>query len=76
MNPKCEPQLGRRGLYESNAGDRQSRELQLAQLWMLSYSDGEHSLEDIRDLSGIDSTILAKAAERLESAGLLRAEKR
>jgi aminopeptidase-like protein len=74
-NPKCEPQLGRRGLYESTPADSLSREIQLAQFWMLSYSDGEHSLADICDLSGIDSSTLATAAERLKSAGLLKTEK-
>jgi aminopeptidase-like protein len=72
-NPKCEPQLGRRGLYEPIGAHGMSN-VQLAQLWMLSYSDGEHSLADIRELSGLDSKTLARAAERLESAGLLRAE--
>jgi aminopeptidase-like protein len=75
MNPKCEPQLGRRGLYDQIGAESKSSEIQLAQLWMLSYSDGDHSLADIHDLSGIDSRTLAKAAERLESAGLLKAEK-
>jgi aminopeptidase-like protein len=74
LNPKCEPQLGRRGLYEPIGGESQSSEIQLAQLWLLSYSDGEHSLADIRDLSGIDSSTLGRAAERLEAAGLLKAE--
>jgi aminopeptidase-like protein len=73
-NPKCEPQLGRRGLYEPIGADGMS-DVQLAQLWVLSYSDGEHSLADIRELSGLDSNTLARAAERLESAGLLKAEK-
>ena len=73
-NPKCEPQLGRRGLYEPIGADGMSN-VQLAQLWMLSYSDGEHSLADIRELSGLDPKTLARAAERLESAGLLKAEK-
>jgi aminopeptidase-like protein len=72
-NPKCEPQLGRRGLYEP-IGDEPMSCVQLAQLWILCYSDGEHSLADIRDLSGLDSTTLARAAERLEAAGLLKAE--
>jgi aminopeptidase-like protein len=75
MNPKCEPQLGRRGLYEPIGGESQSKQIQLAQLWMLSYSDGDHSLLDIRDLSGIEAATLAMAADRLESAGLLKAEK-
>jgi aminopeptidase-like protein len=71
-NPKCEPQLGRRGLYAPIGGASHSKDIQLAQLWMLSYSDGDHSLQDIRDLSGIDLATLSQAAERLESTGLLK----
>ncbi len=74
LNPKCEPQLGKRGLYAPIGGENESKQVQLAQLWMLSYSDGRHSLYDIHDLSGIDAATLAVAAQRLESAGLLRAE--
>ena len=43
QNPKCEPQLGRRGLYRSLGGrlDRASREL--AMLWVLNLSDRRHA---------------------------------
>jgi aminopeptidase-like protein len=71
-NPMCEPQLGRRGLYAPIGGENESKRVQLAQLWMLSYSDGEHSLRDIHDLSGLDMPTLGMAAQRLEAAGLLR----
>ena len=73
-SPKGEPQLGRRGLYEPIGGESQSKQVQIAQLWMLSYSDGDHSLLDIRDLSGLDLATLRTAADRLQSAGLLRDE--
>ena len=71
MSPKCEPQLGRRGLYETIGGDNDSRTAQLALLWMLNYSDGDHSTLDISDLSGIDLSVLDIAAGRLKAAGLL-----
>ncbi len=71
-SPKCEPQLGRRGLYETIGGDNDTRTAQLALLWMLNYSDGEHSTLDISDLSGIDLAALDLAAGRLQSAGLLK----
>lgn len=71
LQPKCEPQLGRRGLYDNVGGENQSKDAQLALLWMLSYSDGSHSTLDIQELSGIELETLAQAAERLQAAGLL-----
>ncbi|WP_435011862.1 DUF4910 domain-containing protein (plasmid) [Tundrisphaera lichenicola] len=38
-NPKCEPQLGRRGLYRISGGPGE-----LSMLWVLNLSDGAHSL--------------------------------
>lgn len=71
LSPKCEPQLGRRGLYDNVGGDNQSKTAQLALLWLLSYSDGAHSTLDIHELSGIDLAVLDGAARRLGDAGLL-----
>lgn len=71
LNPKCEPQLGRRGLYDAVGGDNQSKTAQLAMLWLLSYSDGAHSTLDIHELSGIELGVLDAAAHRLQDAGLL-----
>lgn len=66
QNPKCEPQLGKRGLYD-NA-------LQMAILWVLNLSDGDHTLLDIADRAGMDFFRIAEAAERLYQAGLLAKE--
>ncbi len=74
LQPKCEPQLGRRGLYDNVGGENQSKDAQLALLWMLSYSDGHHSTLDIQQLSGIDLTALNHAAERLIASDLLALE--
>ena len=71
LSPKCEPQLGRRGLYDNVGGENQSKDAQLALLWLLSYSDGRHSTLDIHELSGIDLDILARTAARLQAADLL-----
>lgn len=73
LNPKCEPQLGRRGLYEAIGGDNDSRATQLALLWLLSYSDGNHSTLDISELSGISLAKLDRAAGALLDADLLEA---
>jgi len=75
LQPKCEPQLGRRGLYDNVGGENQSKDLQLALLWMLSYSDGAHSTLDIQERSGLELALLARAAALLEGADLLAAER-
>lgn len=71
LNPKCEPQLGKRGLYGSLGGGTEGRDQQLARLWVLNLSDGEHSLLDIAERSGMGFRILAEAAEALLAAELL-----
>jgi len=71
VDGRCEPQLGKRGLYEAIGGDNQGQQLQLAQLWMLSYSDGTNSTLDIHELSGISLAVLEHAAQRLLAADLL-----
>ncbi len=73
LAPHCEPQLGRRGLYDTLGGNNEAKNLQLALLWMLSYSDGTHTLADIAGLSGIEDPVLERAAELLTSADLLEA---
>lgn len=73
-NPKCEPQLGRRGLYEgSGAGaDRKARELAL--LWVLNLSDGEHSLLDIAERANLSFAAIKEAATALAATDLLTAK--
>lgn len=65
LNPKCEPQLGRRGLYASPGAD------ELPLLWVLNLSDGGHGLRDIAERSGLPFPAIRKAADRLIEAGLL-----
>lgn len=74
LNPMCEPQLGRRGLYRSIGGEDRGREHELALLWVLNYSDGKHDLIDIAHRSGLPMPQLAAAADALVAAELLRAE--
>ena len=52
LNPKCEPQLGKRGLY-SVMGGTNIKQLEMAMLWVLNQSDGTHSLLDIAERSGL-----------------------
>ena len=71
LNPKCEPQLGRRGLYRQTGGTDNSR-LEEAMLWMLNMSDGEHSVLDIAERSKVSFFELAEASELLRDHDLLR----
>jgi len=68
--PYGEPQLGRRGLYET-LGTKSSSVSTSAVLWTLNYSDGEHDLLDIAVRSGHDLDVLAEAASACAAAGLL-----
>lgn len=70
LNPYCEPQLGRRDLYSSVGGQNIADEVN-ARLWVLNFSDGEHSLLDIAERSGIAFSRLRDAAELLFRSGLL-----
>ena len=52
LAPKCEPQLGRRGLYTAIGGDKDAPARSLAMLWVLNFSGGRHSLPDIVERAG------------------------
>ena len=71
-NPKCEPQLGKRGLYRSIGGQSGGRSHQLALLWVLNLSDGQHTLLDIADRSGLEFDIVKDAADLLVEHDLLQ----
>jgi aminopeptidase-like protein len=64
VNPYCEPQLGRRGLYRSTGGEAIESEVN-AILWVLNLSDGEHSLLDIAERSGLSFSMVNQAAQSL-----------
>lgn len=72
LNPKGEPQLGKRGLYKSIGGQSQQKDYQMALLWILNLSDGNNSLLDVAIRSGIDFEILLQATQELFNAGLLK----
>jgi aminopeptidase-like protein len=71
LQPKGEPQLGRRGLYRATGGHQDVPERQLALLWVLNQSDGSHSLIDIAERSQLPFSLIFKAASELERVGLL-----
>ena len=73
LHPKCEPQLGRRGLYRMMGGQQGDAALdEMALLWVLNLSDGSHTLLDIAERSGINFEIIHKAAQALLEHHLLR----
>ena len=71
-NPKCEPQLGRRGLYRAVAGQQEKQSKELALLWVLNASDGRHTLLDIAERADLPFRRIQAAAEALVEVGLLK----
>lgn len=72
QNSKCEPQLGRRGLYRAVAGQQENQSRELALLWVLNMSDGRHALLDIADRADLPFGQIQSAAQALVEAGLLK----
>jgi aminopeptidase-like protein len=70
LNPKCEPQLGRRGLYRQ-VGGTNSTNFEEAMLWVLNLSDGDHSLLNISERSKLSFATISKVADELVKKGLL-----
>ena len=71
QNPKCEPQLGRRGIYQG-WNSQGLPHLDLALLWVLNFSDGQHSLLDIAERANLSFDTIRKAADLLLSSSLLK----
>jgi len=70
VEPYGEPQLGSRGLYGAMGGTNLP-DAQLAMLWVLNLSDGQHSLLDIAERSGISFATVVATAAVLERHDLL-----
>ncbi|MEU4084131.1 DUF4910 domain-containing protein [Streptomyces aureus] len=73
LSPHGEPQLGRRGLYDSLGGRSDAKQAQMAMLWVLSLSDGENTLLDVAERSGLPFDTVADAADALRGAELIKA---
>ncbi|MFD7552008.1 DUF4910 domain-containing protein [Streptomyces sp. NPDC059816] len=73
LSPYGEPQLGRRGLYDSLGGRSDAKQAQMAMLWVLNLSDGAHTLLDVAERSGLPFDTVAGAADALHGAGLIKA---
>lgn len=71
LAPKCEPQLGRRGLYGAIGGDKDAAAKNMAMLWVLNLSDGDHSLLDIAERAGMPFATIHATAKLLADHELL-----
>jgi aminopeptidase-like protein len=69
---KCEPQLGRRGLYAAIGGDKDETAKNIAMLWVLNLSDAKHSLLDIAERAKLPFAVVRSAAQVLRHHGLLQ----
>jgi len=72
LNPKCEPQLGKRGLYRMIGSQKTGGFDELAMFWVLNLSDGTNSLLDISIRSGLAFQQIKNAADVLFVNGLLK----
>ena len=72
LNPKCEPQLGKRGLYSSVGAPEGQKIKEMALLWVLNLSDGGYDLLDIAERSGESFRDIQNAARALLDCELLR----
>jgi aminopeptidase-like protein len=71
LNPKCEPRLGKRGLYRPTGGTEPGA-FEHALLWVLNQSDGSSSLLDIAERSRLPFDTIAGAADALFKDSLLK----
>lgn len=71
LQPKGEPQLGRRGLYGAIGGRMDDRRAELALLWVLNQSDGSQTLLDIAERAELPFDAVHHAASLLIRHGLL-----
>ena len=72
LNPKCEPQLGKRGLYRTIGSQKSIGVDELALFWVLNFSDGTNSLLDISIRSSFSFGEVKNAADALLAENLIR----
>jgi len=66
----CEPRLGSRGLYPSIGGSQHGEEIR-ALNWVTNLSDGDHSVKDIVEFSGLPVDAIERALGLLLEAKLI-----
>jgi aminopeptidase-like protein len=72
QNPKCEPRLGKRGLYGNVGATVHRATFEMALLWTLNLTDGKHSLLDIAQRSKMPFETIKQAAKALLDCELLK----
>ena len=72
IKPKGEVQLGKRGLYGMMGGLQKRPSDEMPLLWVLNMSDGNHSLLDISDRSGLNFDLIRNSADVLREHKLLK----
>jgi aminopeptidase-like protein len=70
--PKCEPQLGRRGLYTGLGSEEERRRNEMALLWVLNLADGTGDLLEIAERAGLPFSEIRLAADALSQTELLK----
>jgi len=66
----CEPQLGRRGLYPNLSGEGGRAKVR-NMMDLLAYADGNHSLLEIAEITGVPIVEMRKICDQLCAQGLL-----
>jgi aminopeptidase-like protein len=72
QNPKCEPRLGKRGLYGNVGATIHRPTFEMALLWTLNLTDGTHTLLDIAKRANMPFETIKQAAKALIDCDLLR----
>lgn len=72
LNSKCEPQLGKRGIYRTIGSQKKPFANQNAMLWILNLSDGNNSLLDIAYRSELTFKEINDTTKMLVEIGLLK----
>lgn len=71
QNPKCEPRLGKRGLYKVVGGQHGGMQREMALLWTLSLCDGSRTLLEVAERAGLPFDDIWTAVKDLAGCGLL-----
>ncbi|MGQ0697933.1 MAG: DUF4910 domain-containing protein [Panacagrimonas sp.] len=71
QNPKCEPRLGKRGLYKVVGGQHGGMHREMALLWTLSLCDGSRSLLEVAERADLPFDAIWTAVKDLVGCGLL-----
>lgn len=71
LAPYGEPQLGRRGIYRAMGGTSGLGDLSTAMLWVLQLSDGQRTVTEIVERSGMPEDVVRRAIQLLQDNRLL-----